>query len=143
MKHFQNTSEANKLVQRFLDLSLAEKEFTHEAHLTVAAWYLIWFPLYKATDLIRENIQQFNIAKGGVNTDHQGYHETITFFYMQAIHQYLTTVDKEQDFADIVNKMLNNEVAHRKFISKFYSKKLLSSVKARKEYLQPDLSTQN
>ena len=139
MNYFDNNQQAQALVRGFLDLSLEEKKFTHEAHLAVAIWYVSWYPLEKATDLIRDNIRQFNVAKGGENTDSGGYHETITVFYMKMIHLFLANQPKDQDLRDLANTLINSEMGHRDYLLQFYSKEYLFSVQARKEFVEGDL----
>ena len=137
--YFENNQEAQALVRGFLDLSLEETAFTHEAHLTVAIWYLSWYPLDKGTDLIRDNICQFNVAKGGENTDSRGYHETITAFYMHTVSQFLKQQPQGKELADLANTLINSEMGQRDYLLQFYSKEYLFSVKARREFVEGDL----
>ncbi|OJJ23559.1 hypothetical protein BKI52_04120 [marine bacterium AO1-C] len=140
MKHYFNKNqEAQELVRGFLDLSLEEKKFTHEAHLTVAIWYLSWYPLDKATDLIRDNIRQFNVAKGGENTDSRGYHETITVFYMKIVKQFLTNQQNAPELAHLANTLINSEMGQQDYLLQFYSKDYLFSVEARRNFVEGDL----
>lgn len=137
--YFNNNREANELVKGFLDLSLEAKQFNHQGHLTVAVWYMMWYPLDKATDLIRENIRQFNVAKGGKNTDSAGYHETITVFYMKVIQQFLATHNNNNDLTSLANQLITSEIGQRNYPLQFYSKERLFSVQARREFVEGDL----
>jgi hypothetical protein len=52
-----------------------KSHWTHAAHVTVAASYLLKYQLEEATDRIRRNIRHYNECAGTVNSDHVGYHE--------------------------------------------------------------------
>ena len=137
--YFSNNQQAESLVREFLDLSLEAKQFTHEAHLTVAIWYLQWYPLDKATNLVRDNIRQFNVAKGGKNTDSEGYHETITVFYMHTVQQFLATQTTPTNLAHLANTLINSEMGQRDYFLQFYSKARLFSAEARRKFVEADL----
>ena len=137
--YFKNNQEAEELVRGFLDLSLDAKKFNHQGHLTVAIWYLSWYPIDKATELIRENICQFNVAKGGENTDSGGYHETITQRYMQIVDQFLANKKNSHDLAHLANTLITSEMGERDYPLQFYSKERLFSVEARRNFVEPDL----
>lgn len=139
--YFKNNQEAEELVRGFLDLSLDAKKFNHQGHLTVAIWYLNWYPMYKATDLIRENIRQFNVAKGGENTNSGGYHETITLFYMHVVDQFLANEGHSQDLAHLANTLIASEMGARDYPLQFYSKEKLFSVEARRDFVEADLKS--
>src|SRR5687768_10071242 len=62
----------------FLACNLPKVEWTHEAHLATCAWLVLERP-----DVVPERdlpglIRRYNESVGGVNSDTEGYHETIT-----------------------------------------------------------------
>ena len=74
---FTTDAEVARLGARLLDLSLPKPEWTHAAHLTATAWLVTT----QGQGLERELpgiIRRYNVAAGGVNSDVEGYHETIT-----------------------------------------------------------------
>lgn len=135
--------EVNEIVRGFIDYSLEASRFSHEAHLIVGLWHLKWYPHPKAIDLIRDNIRNFNEAKGGANTDTSGYHETITVFYMWATEQFLLTTNRDLPLTELVNQLLASPLAKKDYPLEFYSKDLLFSLQARKQLVNPDLQKIN
>jgi len=86
---FDSLREIETLVAAFDAHTLPRKAWTHQAHLTVALWYLARYPRDEATRLIRSGIQRYNDACGVTATETAGYHETITLSYVAFIHCFL------------------------------------------------------
>ena len=129
--------EVESLVREFEACTLAGERWTHEAHLTVALWYLTRHAEAEATRLIRERIQRYNLSRGVEMTRESGYHETITLFYMRAIRSYLAGVDAET-FAELLDGLLA-ACGGRNFPFEYYSRERLLSWEARTGWLEPDL----
>jgi hypothetical protein len=70
------------LVAGFEQCTLPKEQFTHEAHLTTAMWYLRHYPQAEATNRMRRGIQRYNASVGGSPT---AYHETITLAWIAVI----------------------------------------------------------
>ncbi len=80
------TAEAiEELVQGFLRGDLPRARWSHRAHLPVGLWHLQRYTADQALGLLRQRIRRYNTAVGVANTDHSGYHETLTRFYLEAI----------------------------------------------------------
>ncbi len=123
-----------------LDCSLDKTEWTHEAHLASSVWLVLERP-----DIIPERdlpdlIRRFNESKGGVNDGTQGYHETITQFYLREIRQFLDRTPKGWSLAEKVNALLDAPQGSREWPLKFYSEQRLFSVEARARWVEPDLN---
>jgi hypothetical protein len=75
----------NDFIQRFEAALLTKEEWTHTAHLQVA-YHFIWsYPPEEAGQRLREGIKQLNLALGGRNTDTEGFHETLTEFWIREV----------------------------------------------------------
>ena len=59
--------------------------WNHAAHVAVAAYYLIEYPDEDAAAHMRRGIIHYNQCVGTVNSDHSGYHETITLFWLALV----------------------------------------------------------
>jgi hypothetical protein len=59
--------------------------WTHAAHVAVAACYLIECAYQDAADLMRRGIVHYNQCVGTINSDHSGYHETLTLFWLAIV----------------------------------------------------------
>ncbi|MBO6515286.1 MAG: GNAT family N-acetyltransferase [Bacteroidia bacterium] len=134
--HYSPT-EIDSLIERFEQQQLPRVEWTHEAHLVVAIWYCYHHPDAKALDLVRGFITNHNTSVGTPNTDTEGYHETITWFWLQIARKF---IDKHDDFSiyELCNAFIDSKYASSKYPLEYYTEGVLFSVKARHEALMPD-----
>jgi hypothetical protein len=118
--------------------TLPRPEWTHEAHLAACLWLLRERPDIALEQKLPAIIRSYNESVGGVNDDMQGYHETLTQFYIATVraHHAVTT---ELSLHAAVNLLLSGHRGHRFWALRFYSKELLFSVAARRKFLAPDL----
>jgi len=133
----QETALAD-LVAGFEQRSLTAGDWTHEAHLKVAFWYLSRYSSAEATLLLRQGIITLNHTLGIENSSTSGYHETITQFWIQWIYTYLHMQEAGNDLEHNLQQFLNSPLAEESVILQFYSRELLSSLQARAMYLPPD-----
>lgn len=131
--------EVERLVRDFEACTLAGERWTHEAHLTVALWYLMRHTDTEATRLIRAGIQRYNLSRGVEMARMSGYHETITLFYIRAIRRYLKGADAET-FAELLDGLLAT-CGDKNFPFEYYSRERLLSWEARTRWLEPDLKS--
>jgi len=139
MKPHYTTTEFDSLIHRFEKRELPKAEWTHEAHLAVAVWYLWQNSFDTAFDLVRENISRFNESVGGVNSDTEGYHETITKAWLWITAEFLAT----QHFAapaEACNALIVHPAGNMYCLKNFYSKEQLLNPHARKHWVEPDLA---
>ncbi len=132
-----NKKEAKQLVEQFEAGSYPASDWTHESHIVMGLWYLYHFSTAEATTKIREGVKHYNLSQGGVNSDTEGYHETITIFYIKILDRFLHGTDA--DFDQILKAMMDEPFMRSAFPFDYYTKELLMSVKARKEWVAPDL----
>lgn len=138
---FSTLKTIEHFVQRFALGTLKESEWTHQAHFVVALWYLLQKPLPQVMQIFPELIKKNNSALGIPNNDERGYHETITRFYLRKIHEYTTNNHFDSLRIEAFTQLLNSELIDKKYLLRFYSRELLFSVKARKEWCEPDLNS--
>src|SRR5262245_46090885 len=127
-------AEIESLVFGFEDGSLPRAEWTHEAHLTVALWYLRRHARDEATRLVREGIQRYNRGLGNTT----GYHETITLAWIAVIVRFLGEHDCGQAHSFLVDQLLE-QCRARDYLGRDYSRDTLMSDEARQGWVQPDL----
>jgi hypothetical protein len=137
--YYQDALQIENLVQAFEERTLPFTSWTHEAHITIAYWYLTQFDLPTATGRIRNGIQAYNLANGVAQTPTRGYHETITLFYIWAIGKFLAENPVRPSALEMVNKLLATPCSSRLFPFEFYSRERLFSWEARTGWLEPDL----
>ena len=118
---------------------MPKEKWTHEAHFVMALWYCCQQPLPLAVEAIKEGIKKYNVRVGGKNTDHSGYHETITIFYTRHIINYVLQAGIGRQFETKLNGLWQQEFLKKDFPFNYYSKQLLMSKEARKDWVAPDL----
>ena len=131
--------EAKELVHQFENGGLAKEKWTHEAHFIVALWYCCRQPLPQAIESIKEGIKKYNSSIGGENSDHSGYHETITVFYIRQIINYVLQTCVDKQFESKLKNLWLQEFLAKDFPLTYYSRELLMSKEARRNWLAPDL----
>jgi hypothetical protein len=132
-------SATQRLVVGFQECSLLKEEWTHHAHLRVGLWHVLRFGPDEALGQLRDGIRRLNESLGTPNTDRGGYHETITRFYVQVIAGFLSTVDRDRSIDELAAELIaafpTSDLPLR-----YYSRELLFSVQARRQWIEPDLA---
>ena len=131
-------SSTEELAIKFCSRTLPKQEWTHQAHLKVGLWHLLHYPLDESLTKLRHGIKQYNIACGVENTDTQGYHETITRFYVLTIDKFLGQVEQECPI-DLLADELIRLYGNKSLPLTYYSKGRLFLTTARRSWLEPDL----
>ncbi|QEX16096.1 hypothetical protein FRZ44_13880 [Hypericibacter terrae] len=137
---YQNEREVLDVVEQFRVRTLAKPRWTHRAHLTVGLWFVINRPARQVLDELREAISRYNEAVGTANTDSDGYHETITAFYLWAIRKFVREAAPGLSLLDLTNNLLVSRYAAGSFPFGYYSRDRLLSVAARRSWVDPDLA---
>ena len=127
-------AEIERIGRGFSDLSLPAADFSHFGHWAAVVWLLC-----RATpsDVARDMpgmIRRFNEAKGGVNSDTEGYHETITQASIAAASA-LQAGSAEQTLA----RILSGDLARSDWLLRHWRKETLFGVLARRAWVAPDL----
>lgn len=120
--------------------SLPKSEWTHGAHLTAAVALLDEAGLAQAEANMPGLIRAYNEATGVPNTDSEGYHHTMTLFYLRKIAQFAAPL-KNQPLAQRITKLLASPLAERSYPLTYYSHDRLFSVEARRHWIAPDLKS--
>jgi hypothetical protein len=132
-------NEIQSLIERFENQKLPKSEWTHEAHLVVAIWYCFHNEFDQTLAIVRNYITQHNTSVGTPNTDTEGYHETITKFWILIASAFL----KKHSTITInvaCNNFINSNYSTSYYPLNYYSKKQLFSTQARHHWIEPDLS---
>lgn len=129
---YRNEDAVREVVEKFERCVYAPEEFIHARHLTVAAWYLCTLAEDVALNRMRESLLRFTAHHGK-----QGYHETITRFWMRLIAEYLRR--QSGDLADV--QRINNVVARypKETIFHYYTRDRVMSEAAKRGWIEPDL----
>jgi hypothetical protein len=135
---FTNTEEVYALVKAFENRTIPKGEWTHQAQLAVGLYYCKTRPFVVAKNVMRDGIYWLNDAHGTPNTDDNGYHETLTVFWLKRIWNFLDERIETLSLAALANELI--EVYDDPALPfSYYSRGLLLSASARHEYFPPDL----
>jgi len=75
-----------------------------------------------------------------VNSDTEGYHETITRVFLRGVRLFLVEADRAEPLHELVNELLLSPMGRRDWPLRFYSPGLLFSKAARLGWVEPDLA---
>jgi len=137
---FHSDAEIEHLGEGLLNRTLKKEEWTHEAHLAAAIYLLLKRPDIDVDKQLPDIIRRFNESVGRVNSDSEGYHETMTRAALRGIHLVLAEEDKSRPLYDIVNELLLSPMGRRDWPLRFYSPQRLFSEEARRTFVAPDLA---
>ena len=135
---YRSPSEIDSLIHAFQECSLPRSQWTHEAHLTVALWYLFYDSEQEAINAIRNGIKRYNSALGIETTKDSGYHETLTLFWVRIIRQYLVQESRNRSIVSLANGLIA-KYADRTLPFRYYTRDRLMSSEARNHWVEPDL----
>ena len=76
--------------------TLPRAEWTHEAHLAATTYLLLRRPDIDLDTELPGIIRRYNESVGGVNSDTEGYHETITRVFLHGVRLFLAEADCER-----------------------------------------------
>lgn len=137
---FKFDHEIETLAERFIARTLPEAEWTHYAHWATALYLIVKRPDIAPEKDMPSLIRAFNESVGGVNSDTQGYHETITQASLMIARQFIDTQDDEPSLVEMTNRLYASELGNSHWLLKHYSKALLFSTTARREWVAPDIA---
>jgi hypothetical protein len=138
---FADDASVRHIGEGLIACTLTRPEWTHEAHLAACLYILAERPDIVAERDLPHLIRRFNESVGGVNSDSEGYHETITQLYIRAVRGFLARTDPALPLVDKVNALLLAPEGRRDWPLRFYSAELLFSKEARLGWVDPDLIT--
>ncbi|MCG8441332.1 MAG: hypothetical protein MI723_05940, partial [Caulobacterales bacterium] len=128
-----------RIARGLMDRSLPKPEWTHAAHFAAAIWML----RDGETDPWRDlpgYIRAYNEATGVMNSDEEGYHETITVASLRAAEHRLRQARPHEPTFRIVNALMASELGRSGWLLAHWSKAVLFSVRARRGWVEPDLA---
>ena len=138
---FTSAAEIERIGEGLLARTLPRADWTHEAHLAATTYLLLRRPDLDLDAELPGIIRRYNESVGGVNSDSEGYHETITRAFLHGVRLFLAEADRDEPLHELVNALLLSPMGRRDWPLRFYSPELLFSVGARRDFVPPDLRT--
>jgi hypothetical protein len=139
-RFFASDAEIEHIGEGLVARTLARAEWTHEAHLAATTYLLLRRPDIDLDDELPDIIRRYNESVGGVNSDTEGYHETITRAFLHGVRLFLSEADAGAPLHDLVNELLLSPMGRRDWPLRFYSPEKLFSVEARRTFVAPDVA---
>jgi hypothetical protein len=139
-RFFHSDAEIEHLGEGLLGCRLRREEWTHEAHLAATAYLLLRRPDVNLDEELPGIIRRFNESVGGVNSDTEGYHDTITRAFLNGVRLFLSEADPKEPLHELVNELLLSPMGRRDWPLRFYSPAKLFSVEARRDFVPPDVA---
>jgi len=137
--YFPDDAAIEAMAKGLLDHSLPKSEWTHAAHFA-AALRLI---RARGLDAVRADlpsiIRSYNAAVGGVNSDTEGYHETITQASLTAAASLLEEQSPDAPLHQVLDALMAGPLGQRDWMLSYWSREQLFSVAARRGWVEPDL----
>lgn len=137
---FDDDATIAHIAEGLLARTLPRAEWTHEAHLAATLYLLLRRPDVNLDAELPGIIRAYNESVGGVNSDSEGYHETITRTFLHGVRLFLGEADPRQPLHALVNELLLSPMGARDWPLRFYSPERLFSVDARRSFIPPDLA---
>ena len=139
-RYFATDAEIERIGEGLLARTLPRADWTHEAHLAATTYLLLWRPDIDLDAELPDIIRRYNESVGGVNSDTEGYHETITRVFLHGVRLFLAEADLVEPLHELVNALLLSPMGRRDWPLRFYSRERLFSVDARRNLVEPDLA---
>ena len=137
---FTSDAEIERLGEGLLACTLPREDWTHEAHLAATTYLAVRRPDLDLDAELPDIIRRFNESVGGVNSDTEGYHETITRCFLDEVRTFLKEADVGEALHELVNDLLLSPMGRRDWPLRFYSRDRLFSVEARRAHVAPDIA---
>jgi hypothetical protein len=137
---FHSDAEVAHLGEGLVACTLTREEWTHEAHLAATTYLLLKRPDIDLDAELPGIIRRFNESVGGVNSDTEGYHETITRVFLHGVRFFLSEADPKEALHELVNDLLLSPMGRRDWPLRFYSRGRLFSVEGRRHFVEPDMA---
>lgn len=122
-------------IAAFERCTLPYAAWTHEAHLRMAWIYLRQDCLEDVIPRVRNGIQRLNLSHGNPT----GYHETVTLAFLRLVADRLRDSPPRETFAGFKERNPDLFASRPGILARYYSSQVLDSVKARRDFVEPDL----
>ena len=137
---FHSDAEIIHIGEGLMARTLPRPEWTHEAHLATTTYLLTRRPDIAIDRKLPGFIRRYNESVGGVNSDSEGYHETITRVFLHGVRLFLAEANAKEPLHELVNELLLSPMGRRDWPLRFYTRERLFSVEARRTFVPPDIA---
>jgi hypothetical protein len=132
-------AHARRILDGVRDRFLPRPEWTHPAHLVFATGLIAEHGLAGAEEQAPDLIRAYNESVGGVNDDAQGYHHTLTIFFLRKVDAFLAPF-RSDEIGARATRLLASPLAAPDYPLQFYARERLFSREARRFWVAPERS---
>ena len=137
---FTTDAAVEAVAEGMIGRTLPKAAWTHAAHVAAAVWIVM-----RRADLVAERdmpglIRAYNESVGGVNSDTEGYHETLTQAWLRAVRAGLAAMPAGTPPHLVISTLLSGELGRSDWPFAYWSRDVLFSPCARKTWVEPDLA---
>jgi len=136
---FNSDAEIALVGTALVDRTLPKADWSHAAHFAAAIWMLTEDGVDAFADM-PGFIRAYNEATGTLNTDTEGYHETITLASLKAAKHMIDAAPSDQPRCETLNALLASAFGQSDWMLTYWSRACLFSVKARRTWVAPDIA---
>lgn len=136
---FTSDQQVAEILRRFTDRTLPRSRWTHAAHFAATLSLLATRPYAGVARELPILIRAYNNATGLPNTDHKGYHETITQASLRAAAWFLAQHPSRPLFTTC-NQLMSSPLGRAEWLLEYWSSSHLFTPEARRIWIDPDLA---
>jgi len=133
-------AEIDGFLADFESCALPKERWTHAAHIFTGACCVHRLGEDMAIDHMRVAIRRYNEAVGGKNTATNGYHETVTIFWIKLLAAFRAN-EPRLSRAEFAARAVQAFEHRRDLFVDFYDFDLVASTEARLAWIPPGLKT--
>ncbi len=137
--HYHSEAEVLRIGEEFAAARLPKAEWTHGAHWAAAFWLILKRPDLDPERDMPGMIRRYNDSVGTPNTDTEGYHETITLASLIVARAFIAG-GPDAPLHELCNRLFASRFGKSDWLFVHWSKDVLFSAKARREWVVPDLA---
>src|SRR5262249_45692998 len=135
--HWEDEDSLAAFIAGFEDGTFPIAQWTHQAHVIMAAHYLTRHPVCEATRIIRARIPAYNVAQGGKNTEDSGYHETLTIFWIWIVAGFLASLPEGTPRLAMIGAAAEHFGKQSGYHKRFYEHNVIGDTEARRDWVPP------
>jgi hypothetical protein len=138
-RYFPDDDHIDRLARGVIALAWPKPQWTHAAHFALALWMLRRRPSGEVAAALPDIIRAYNRATGVENTDHAGYHQTITLASIAAAAAFLAAQGAVRPLHEILDDLMATELGASDWPLAYWTRPALFSVEARRRWVEPDI----
>ena len=120
--------------QQFIHCKLNPNDFTHEAHLRLAWIFINKYGIEKAMDIVQNQLKNFVKFVGAKDK----YNTTLTIAATKAVYHFMLK-SNSNTFKDFITEFPRLKYNFKELMACHYGFDIFNSIKAKQEFLEPDL----